>query len=757
MVKFNKALIALAIGLGFGGLASPSIAQQRILTDDIFKHCPDMSEEDAKAITELSKQNFMSASYAHGQCLTAQEGLRRMNLQGQWSTGPTAKIIQSVITKIKENESATFAGHWIQHQPDYRMAVAFTKNAETTLAKYTDNPIFVAIERPGANQDTIDKQASRVFEALNKAGIGVASGHGNIQKGTYEIQLIEDRVSELRDMARRGEIFLPDWVKLIPPPPFPHDAPQTVTAPNRVKAFPQYKKRRDLGFSTVAGVSNIRGELRLVDGCLKIKTKAYERNILWQKLHALDLSNTERVGVMSRRSGQAVFAGDDVVIHGLQPGPNNFVENANKKPDLWAKVANDTDGSCPAPYIMVEDIQTSDVYESEFVETWVERLKRQGLGAEEARKKVRELRKVELGIIELRDELFAKRKDAVAGGIAYMDYFAHATNPNRPNIRPPFTLLIKKGFHKNELVPKELRPYTHVEYTPYSIADFEKDRAILETFIGKNAEVEFNIFEEEILITDVADLTKLSEFLTSNDTTVTIPVKVRLNNSGSTGLNPVYEKRDDLRQHTSYKPLLALAKELYKKAHGHVPSDVQIENQILTAIHKGFTDFDEVKRLEENAYGPLSAYLYLPSPHRRLKDAVLSDAMVIAQPINFDLEDKRDDGYRSTVTFTVKETLKGSLKANQTVKVRLRSGADDEGNQIQGQNEPFLLPGFEGSLREKGPWLIFLSSSETEDMWTISRLPVAEADGRYSWPLYNDRNTAKELRSAILPIIPEGG
>jgi len=693
MVDFNKILRALVIGIGLLSFACPAIAQQRILTEDIFKHCPNMSEEDAKAITELSKQNFMSASYAHGQCLTAQEGLRRMNLQGQWSTGPTAKIIQSVITEIKEKESATFAGHWIQHQPDYRMAVAFTKNAEATLAKYTDNPIFVAIERPGANQDTIDKQASRVFEALNKAGIGVASGHGNIQKGTYEIQLIEDRVSELRDMARRSEIFLPDWVELIPPPPFPHDAPQTVTAPNRVKAFPQYKKRRDLGFSTLVGVSNIRGELRLVDGCLKIKTKAYERNILWQKLHALDLSDTERVGVMSRRSGQAVFAGDDVVIHGLQPGPNNFVENANKTPDLWAKIADDTDGPCPAPYIMVEDIQTSDIYEAEFIETWAERLERQGLGAEEARKKVRELRKVELGIIELRDELFAKRKDAVAGGIAFMDYFAHATNPNRPNIRPPFALLIKKGFRKNELVPKELRPYTHVEYTPYSIADFEKDRATLETFIGEDAKVEFNIFEEEILITGVADLTKLSEFLTSNDKTVTIPVKVRLNNSGdSTGLNPAYEKRDELRQHTSYIPLLTLAKELYKKAHGHVPSDVQIENQILTAIHKGFTDLDEVKRLEENAYGPISAYLYLPSPHRHLMDAVLSDAMVIAQPINFDLNDTRDDGYRSTVTFSVKESVKGIFEAGQTVKVRLRAERMMKAIKYKGKMSLFYSP-----------------------------------------------------------------
>ena len=166
---------------------------------------------------------------------------------------------------------------------------------------------------------------------------------------------------------------------------------------------------------------------------------------------------------------------------------------------------------------------------------------------------------------------------------------------------------------------------------------------------------------------------------------------------------------------------------------------------------------DEVKRLEENAYGPLSAYLYLPSPHRHLKDAVLSDAMVIAQPINFDLNDKRDDGARSTVTFKVMESIKGTLKADQIVKVRLLSGADDEGNQIQWRNEPFLLPGFEGSLRGKGPWLIFLSSSKTEGMWTISRMPIAEADGRYSWPLYNDRNTAKELRSAISPIIPEGG
>lgn len=757
MLGFNKALAALAI-FGFLGFVSPAIAQQRILAEDILKHCPDMSNEDVKAITELSKQNFMSASYAHGQCLTAQEGLRRMELQGEWLSGPTAKIIQNVLNQIKENESATFAGNWIQHKPEYKMAVAFTKDAEATLAKYTDNPLFVAIERPGTNQDTIDKEASRVFEALNKAGIGVASGHGNIQKGTYEIQLIEDRMSELRDMAHKGEIFLPDWVELIPPPPFPHDAPQAVLDPNRVKAFPQYKKRRDLGFSTAVGVSNIRGELRLVDGCLKIKTKGYERNILWQKLHALDLSASDSVGVMSRRSGQTVFAGDDVVVHGLQPGTNDFVEKANKTSELWSKVAYDTDGPCPTPYVMVEEIQAVDVYETEFIEKWAKGLERQGLSSDEARKKVRELRKVELGLMELRDKLFTTRKDAVAGGILHMNYHALAFDRKGPNTPPPFSIFITEGFSKDDLIPSRFHRYTKVKHVPYSLAGFERDKATLEMFIGKEAKIDFDMFTGEIWITYVRDLTQLSEFLTSDEKTVTMPLKVKLDYSRDTaGLNPVYERRDELREHASYKPLLSLAKKLYKKAHGHVPSDAQIENQILTALYMGFTDLDEVKRLEENGYGPLSAYLYLPSPHRHLKDAVLSDAMVIAQPINFDLNDKRDDGYRSTVAFTVIESVKGTLKAEQIVKVRFRSGADENGNQIQGQNEPFLLPGFDGNLREKGPWLIFLSSSETEDMWTISRMPVAEIDGLYSWPLYNDRNTAKELHSVLTPISPEGG
>ena len=83
------------------------------MTDHIAEHCPELTDLDVQAISDLSKINFMGASYAHAQCLNAQETIRRMQLQAEWTIGPTAEMIQKVVNEIKANEPDTFAGQWI--------------------------------------------------------------------------------------------------------------------------------------------------------------------------------------------------------------------------------------------------------------------------------------------------------------------------------------------------------------------------------------------------------------------------------------------------------------------------------------------------------------------------------------------------------------------------------------------------------------------------------------------------------------------
>ena len=111
--------------------------------ETIRKHCPDMDEATIKGILKPSSPNRPDYDfYAREFCVSHQEARRRLALQGEWHTGETGKMVQELITRIQLEEADSFAGHWIQHSPEYGLAVAFTKNAKRTLAKYTNNPIL---------------------------------------------------------------------------------------------------------------------------------------------------------------------------------------------------------------------------------------------------------------------------------------------------------------------------------------------------------------------------------------------------------------------------------------------------------------------------------------------------------------------------------------------------------------------------------------------------------------------------------------
>ena len=169
-------------------------------------------------------------------------------------------------------------------------------------------------------------------------------------------------------------------------------------------------------FQTLMGVPDIPGILKLTNGCFVIETDTETKTAIWAKHFAPDLSEPDSVGVISRFSGKTIHTDEEIILSGLQTGPQNGVRIKNGKPELWAKVANDTDGPCPAPYIQIDSMTRKSDFETQIIEAKVKELTMQGWLEIEAKDEVKRQRKIGGEINDLIKNLKNTRKDIFAGG-----------------------------------------------------------------------------------------------------------------------------------------------------------------------------------------------------------------------------------------------------------------------------------------------------------------------------------------------------
>jgi hypothetical protein len=209
--------------------------------------CPDLTAEEVEAIENYKGRFAENAWYARAYCVSVEEAERRMEIQNRGAIGPrtepgprpdTAPDADpgSLQVLLHEKEPGTFAGLWIQHQPVYGVAVAFTRDAAATLAKYTSDPIYIPVERPGPTLAELRATQDGMVELLRQMRINWYGAGSDITKGTVEIDLGQS-ADPIREAAARGEFDLPDYVVFKEPDPFPLAAPPVPPGNTRVKAF----------------------------------------------------------------------------------------------------------------------------------------------------------------------------------------------------------------------------------------------------------------------------------------------------------------------------------------------------------------------------------------------------------------------------------------------------------------------------------------------------------------------------------------
>lgn len=730
--------------------SGPSSAQP---TRSLAESCPNLTKAEIAAIENYKGEFGENALYARTYCVSVEEAERRMAIQLRDAVGPKTEpgrpptppqdSIGAVNAALQEREAATFAGLWIQHQPEYRVVVAFTRDAAATLARYTKDPLFKPVNRPGPTLAELRATQDRLMREIIRRRIGASMLGAREDKGILEVHLGQD-AGPIRAAAARGEFELPDYVVLIEPNPLPIPAPPAPNAADkRVKSFPQLAKRTDMYPRTLVGVPDVPAKLKLVDGCLKLSTKDGTRTALWQASDALDLSDPSRVTVLDRLTGTRVAAGEEIVLMGLQPSEEGVVPE-----DIVG-----TEG-CPGPYRVVRGYLPRATWEARQREERVLRRSNEQGNRASAVADYRADQARLPTLLRWRDKMLAERGHVVTAIIIDEDNgTAH--------------LFHTAGASREQLVAAELLPHVTAQQSAVSHNVLEAARSSLERQLrlaGVKGELHVNPVEGVVNLR-AADPRALSAAAVAGR--IRFPPVVRVDFEGASPLSDdgarMARDPEDIWLRLEAAPDFAAIRKLVEATELPVvtpappparsgarnqeaplsvpqvryakPSRAASLSQAHFLVAYG-QSAREIAALKARGFDPVDALDAMNGRATPVVHALLARQVVAAELVRLDPRDHGRDGFRSTATWRIVETLKGDASSGDLVRTRLVSGEEADGRIAQVNDEPRILPGLPGSLELGRRWLLHLNDALYQHMAFINGgKGAARSDGRWYIPL----------------------
>ncbi len=247
-----------------------------------------------------------AGAYAEQFGVTVQDALQRLGYQDD---------IGNLSATLQTNEADTFGGLWIEHEPDYRVVVLFTRRGERTIRPYlADKPYahLVEVRRARytlAELETIYAQTTRELAKLDFGANVLLDVSVNRVKIT-----VGDR-EWFESELRRAGVRLPDGVELtvIEGGSTARDKDLLLTPPVPGIAFPRQEPTE--GFR-VAMEAALAGTLQLEEGCLRVRSLHEGRSMLpiWPPEFTLRAEGDQVLvidgeGQVVARAGEEVYMG----------------------------------------------------------------------------------------------------------------------------------------------------------------------------------------------------------------------------------------------------------------------------------------------------------------------------------------------------------------------------------------------------------------------------------------------------------------
>ncbi len=239
-------------------------------------------------------------AYAAAQNVSVSEAVLRLRAQD-----PVGEL-QAVLL---EQEPEAFAGLWIEHDPDYRVFVAVTRDQRCIRGRYiVGGPLADVVEMREAEMTWAELTATQMalMQVLDlvdsRAHTGVDVKENCVLLYASDYQALEAKLGAL-------DLSLPDPVCLVQTGPYA-EAPPVDPPPGIV--FPRQRPPEGLGAEMTALIV---GELLEVDGCLRVGTGGESHLIIWHRNYIVTAAEDGRLQIRNG-SGLLVAEVGDVVSMG---------------------------------------------------------------------------------------------------------------------------------------------------------------------------------------------------------------------------------------------------------------------------------------------------------------------------------------------------------------------------------------------------------------------------------------------------------
>ncbi|MBA7558701.1 hypothetical protein ES708_00308 [subsurface metagenome] len=224
--------------------------------------------------------------------------------------------------ELERQEMGTFAGLWIEHEPEFRVVIAFTENGEETIKKYVeeDSPLADEIELRTfeATYEELKAAQREAGQLLDELGLFVSSDI-NIKENQAKVYVTDSKL--FYKTLQEADAQLPDHVVAIIVYEPLYEIPFDIN-PDPSVCFPQLKMRSGEFMESL-----MTGELILEDCYLHVDQEL----IIWQPDYFVN--NNDGVIEILDRNGEAVArVGERVSMGGGEIEPIDYINKLLKEP-----------------------------------------------------------------------------------------------------------------------------------------------------------------------------------------------------------------------------------------------------------------------------------------------------------------------------------------------------------------------------------------------------------------------------------------
>ncbi|HPH97728.1 MAG TPA: S1 family peptidase [Anaerolineaceae bacterium] len=145
-------------------------------------------------------------TYASMYNVSVDEAVERLSIQN---------IAEDLNAGLLNKENTTFAGLWIQHEPDYRVVVQFTDNGNETIKPYIQDTLLFNVAEIRTADISLEKLKSeqlQVAQIMNQSNIPFRTGI-NVAENTIMVYVVD--VAKITSYLQDMNTSLPEHTRII--------------------------------------------------------------------------------------------------------------------------------------------------------------------------------------------------------------------------------------------------------------------------------------------------------------------------------------------------------------------------------------------------------------------------------------------------------------------------------------------------------------------------------------------------------------